>query len=71
VTAEIAPWWLGRINDLDGCEADGAMHVPIPFFTALEDVTVPTAQTVFEACAGDGKARVICDGTVRKWFDGF
>jgi pyruvate dehydrogenase E1 component beta subunit len=27
----------------------GAMHVPIPFSPALEDVTVPTEQTVFEA----------------------
>jgi len=27
----------------------GAMHVPIPFSPPLEDVTVPTAQTVFEA----------------------
>ena len=32
----------------------GAMHVPIPFSPPLEDVTVPTAQTVFEA------ARVLC-----------
>ena len=27
----------------------GAMHVPIPFSPPLEDVTVPTKQTVFEA----------------------
>ena len=27
----------------------GAMHVPIPFSPPLEDVTVPTEQTVFEA----------------------
>jgi hypothetical protein len=27
----------------------GAMHVPIPFSPPLEDVTVPTGQTVFEA----------------------
>jgi pyruvate/2-oxoglutarate/acetoin dehydrogenase E1 component len=32
----------------------GAMHVPIPFSPPLEDVTVPTAQTVFEA------ARALC-----------
>lgn len=32
----------------------GAMHVPIPFSPPLEDVTVPTAQTVFEA------ARTLC-----------
>ena len=32
----------------------GAMHVPIPFSPPLEDVTVPTAQTVFEA------ARSLC-----------
>jgi acetoin:2,6-dichlorophenolindophenol oxidoreductase subunit beta len=35
----------------------GAMHVPIPFSPPLEDVTVPTEQTVFEAarrlCGGD------------------
>ena len=27
----------------------GAMHVPIPFSPPLEDATVPTEQTVFEA----------------------
>jgi acetoin:2,6-dichlorophenolindophenol oxidoreductase subunit beta len=32
----------------------GAMHVPIPFSPPLEDVTVPTEQTVFEA------ARELC-----------
>ncbi len=32
----------------------GAMHVPIPFSPPLEDVTVPTEETVFEA------ARVLC-----------
>ena len=32
----------------------GAMHVPIPFSPSLEDVTVPTEQTVFEA------ARALC-----------
>jgi pyruvate dehydrogenase E1 component beta subunit len=32
----------------------GAMHVPIPFSPPLEDATVPTDQTVFEA------ARQLC-----------
>jgi pyruvate dehydrogenase E1 component beta subunit len=32
----------------------GAMHVPIPFSPPLEDVTVPTDQTVYEA------ARALC-----------
>lgn len=32
----------------------GAMHIPIPFSPPLEDVTVPTEQTVFEA------ARTLC-----------
>ena len=32
----------------------GAMHVPIPFSPPLEDVTVPTEQTVFEV------ARAMC-----------
>jgi len=32
----------------------GAMHVPIPFSPPLEDVTVPTEQTVFDA------ARALC-----------
>ncbi|PYU70577.1 MAG: alpha-ketoacid dehydrogenase subunit beta [Acidobacteria bacterium] len=32
----------------------GAMHVPIPFSPPLEDVTVPTEQTLFEA------ARALC-----------
>ncbi len=35
----------------------GAMHVPIPFSPPLEDVTVPTAQTVFQA------ARALCGKT--------
>jgi pyruvate dehydrogenase E1 component beta subunit len=33
----------------------GAMHVPIPFSPPLEDVTVPTEQTVFQA------ARAMCN----------
>jgi len=32
----------------------GAMHVPIPFSPPLEDVTVPTERTVFDA------ARALC-----------
>jgi pyruvate dehydrogenase E1 component beta subunit len=32
----------------------GAMHVPIPFSPPLEDATVPTEQSVFDA------ARVLC-----------
>jgi pyruvate dehydrogenase E1 component beta subunit len=32
----------------------GAMHVPIPFSPPLEDATVPTEKTVFEA------ARALC-----------
>lgn len=35
----------------------GAMHVPIPFSPPLEDVTVPTEQSVFEA------ARALCAKT--------
>jgi pyruvate dehydrogenase E1 component beta subunit len=35
----------------------GAMHVPIPFSPPLEDATVPTDQTVFEA------ARRLCGKT--------
>jgi len=35
----------------------GAMHVPIPFSPPLEDATVPTDRTVFEA------ARRLCDKT--------
>ena len=34
----------------------GAMHVPIPFSPPLEDATVPTEQSVFEA------AKAICSG---------
>jgi pyruvate dehydrogenase E1 component beta subunit len=33
----------------------GAMHVPIPFSPSLEDVTVPSAQQVFET------ARQMCN----------
>src|SRR5271168_1220066 len=45
----------GAFFNLEGpVKRMGAMHVPIPFSPPLEDVTVPTAQTVFEA------ARVLC-----------
>jgi len=56
VTAEIAAVVAaGAFYDLDApVRRMGAMHVPIPFSPPLEDVTVPTEQTVFEA------ARVLC-----------
>ena len=45
----------GAFYDLDApVKRMGAMHVPIPFSPPLEDVTVPTEQTVFEA------ARTLC-----------
>jgi pyruvate/2-oxoglutarate/acetoin dehydrogenase E1 component len=48
----------GAFFNLEGpVKRMGAMHVPIPFSPPLEDATVPTAQTVFEAaCALCGKA---------------
>ncbi len=51
VTAEIAAVVAaGAFYDLDApVRRMGAMHVPIPFSPPLEDVTVPTGQTVFEA----------------------
>ena len=51
VTAEIAAVVAaGAFYDLDApVKRMGAMHVPIPFSPPLEDVTVPTEQTVFEA----------------------
>ncbi len=51
VTAEIASVIAaGAFYHLDGpVKRMGAMHVPIPFSPPLEDVTVPTEQTVFEA----------------------
>ena len=51
VTAEIAAVIAeGAFYDLDApVKRMGAMHVPIPFSPPLEDVTVPTEQTVFEA----------------------
>jgi acetoin:2,6-dichlorophenolindophenol oxidoreductase subunit beta len=56
VTAELASVIAtGAFYDLDApVKRMGAMHVPIPFSPPLEDVTVPTQQTVFEA------ARALC-----------
>ncbi len=54
VTAELASVIAtGAFYDLDApVKRMGAMHVPIPFSPPLEDVTVPTEQTVFEAAKG-------------------
>ena len=51
VTAEIASIIAsGAFYSLDApVKRIGAMHVPIPFSPPLEDVTVPTGQTVFQA----------------------
>ncbi|HMJ21482.1 MAG TPA: transketolase C-terminal domain-containing protein, partial [Terriglobales bacterium] len=56
VTAELASVIAaGAFYNLDApVRRMGAMHVPIPFSPPLEDVTVPTEQTVFEA------ARALC-----------
>jgi pyruvate/2-oxoglutarate/acetoin dehydrogenase E1 component len=56
VTAEIASVIAeGAFHYLDQpIKRIGAMHVPIPFSPPLEDVTVPTEQSVFEA------ARAMC-----------
>ncbi len=56
VTAELASVVAsGAFYDLDApVRRMGAMHIPIPFSPPLEDVTVPTEQTVFEA------ARALC-----------
>src|SRR2546426_4631580 len=56
VTAELAAVIAeGAFYDLDApVKRMGAMHVPIPFSPPLEDVTVPTEETVFEA------ARALC-----------
>jgi pyruvate dehydrogenase E1 component beta subunit len=56
VTAEIASVIAeGAFYNLDApVKRMGAMHVPIPFSPPLEDTTVPTEQTVFEA------ARALC-----------
>ncbi len=50
VTAEIASIIAeGAFYDLDApVKRMGAMHVPIPFSPTLEDVTVPTEQSVYE-----------------------
>jgi len=57
VTAEIASVIAeGAFYDLDApVKRMGAMHVPIPFSPPLEDVTVPTEQSVFEV------ARELCN----------
>ena len=56
VTGEIASVISeGAFYDLEApVKRMGAMHVPIPFSPPLEDVTVPTEKTVFEA------ARALC-----------
>jgi acetoin:2,6-dichlorophenolindophenol oxidoreductase subunit beta len=56
VTGEIASVIVeGAFYNLEApVKRMGAMHVPIPFSPPLEDVTVPTEQTVFEA------ARSLC-----------
>jgi len=56
VTGEIASVMAeGAFYNLEApVKRMGAMHVPIPFSPPLEDVTVPTEQTVFEA------ARALC-----------
>ena len=57
VTAELASVIAeGAFYDLDApVKRMGAMHVPIPFSPPLEDVTVPTEETVSEA------ARQLCN----------
>ena len=56
VTAEIASVIAqGAFFNLEApVKRMGAMHVPIPFSPPLEDVTVPTEQSIFEA------AKAIC-----------
>ncbi len=56
VTAEIASVIAeGAFFDVDApVKRMGAMHVPIPFSPPLEDLTVPTERSVFEA------ARALC-----------
>jgi pyruvate dehydrogenase E1 component beta subunit len=56
VTGEIASVIAeGAFYDLEApVKRMGAMHVPIPFSPPLEDATVPTDKTVFEA------ARTLC-----------
>jgi pyruvate dehydrogenase E1 component beta subunit len=59
VAAEIAAVIAeGAFYDLDApVKRMGAMHVPIPFSPPLEDATVPTEQSVYEA------ARALCGRT--------
>jgi pyruvate dehydrogenase E1 component beta subunit len=54
VTAEIAAVIAeGAFHYLDApVKRMGAMHVPIPFSPPLEDVTVPTEQSVFDVARG-------------------
>jgi pyruvate dehydrogenase E1 component beta subunit len=56
VTAEIASVIAtGAFYHLDApVKRIGAMHVPVPFSPPLEDATIPTEQSVFEA------ARAMC-----------
>jgi pyruvate dehydrogenase E1 component beta subunit len=56
VTAEIAAVIAtGAFYDLDApVRRIGAMHVPVPFSPPLEDATIPTEKSVFEA------ARAMC-----------
>jgi acetoin:2,6-dichlorophenolindophenol oxidoreductase subunit beta len=59
VTAELASVIAeGAFYNLEApVKRMGAMHVPIPFSPALEDLTVPTEQSVFEAAKSlSGKA---------------
>ena len=58
VTAEIASVIAeGAFYDLEApVKRIGAMHVPIPFSPPLEDATVPTEKSVFEA------AKALCSG---------
>jgi len=58
VTAEIASVIAeGAFYDLGApVKRIGAMHVPIPFSPPLEDATVPTEKSVFEA------AKALCSG---------
>src|SRR5438552_13597332 len=58
VTAEIASVIAeGAFFDLEApVKRIGAMHVPIPFSPSLEDATVPTEKSVFEA------AKALCSG---------
>jgi len=54
VTAEIASVIAtGAFYDLDApVKRIGAMHLPIPFSPPLEDATIPTEKSVFEAARG-------------------